>query len=313
VHQLLNSHSNDIALIIGNGINRYSKNRNIESWEGLLEELARKYNFLPNTPADANFTDLIKGISLTEFFDVLDMKASKTSKETNLQREFCELMAKWTPDQHHKWITQWAQAHNTPVLTTNFENTLGQSIDCTLRRIEHNPKNKEKGFTDYYPWSSYYSTTDLSNPIDGFGVWHINGMEHYARSIRLGLTHYMGSVERSRNWFHKGNDARLFSGKNVDQWKGHSTWLNIVFSKPLLIFGLALEENEVFLRWLLLERARYFKKFPERKKEAWFVHLNNKKPRQGKLLFLSGVGVDLFAVDNYDQIYGAETWSLGAQ
>lgn len=30
-----------------------------------------------------------------------------------------------------------------------------------------------------------------------------------------------------------------------------------------------IEQNEVFLRWLIIERARYFAKFEERGKLAW--------------------------------------------
>lgn len=75
-----------------------------------------------------------------------------------------------------------------------------------------------------------------------------------------------------------------------------------------MIFGLGLEENEVFFRWLLIERARYFKDFPERRKDAWFIHvgeLNN----DGKYFFLEGVGVRPIHVTSYDDIYGAATWS----
>ena len=80
----------------------------------------------------------------------------------------------------------------------------------------------------------------------------------------------MGSVGRARAWLHRGGDRRLFSGKSPDNWLGKNTWVHIIFNSPLLIFGLALEENEVFLRWLLIERARYFKKFPDRRKKAWY-------------------------------------------
>lgn len=74
------------------------------------------------------------------------------------------------------------------------------------------------------------------------------------------------------------------------------------------IFGLSLEENEVFFRWLLIERARYFKKFPKRKKDAWYVYAG-KKNGDGKQFFLEGVGVKPIHVDSYDKIYGESVWS----
>lgn len=91
------------------------------------------------------------------------------------------------------------------------------------------------------------------------------------------------------------------------EWDGAASWLHIVFNSPLLIFGLGLEENEVFFRWLLIERARYFKKFPDRRKDAWYVYVG-KLNNDGKQFFLDGVGVVPLHVASYDDIYGADTW-----
>jgi hypothetical protein len=135
-----------------------------------------------------------------------------------------------------------------------------------------------------------------------------NGMEHYSRSIRLGLSHYMGSVQRARNLIHRGNERRLFSSKNIQNWRGSGTWLHIVFSKPILIFGLGLEENEVLLRWILIERARFHRKFPDRRKEAWYLH-TNEMDGSGKLFFLNGVGVKPVRVESYDELDGEKTWA----
>ena len=95
----------------------------------------------------------------------------------------------------HQAIMQWARHFSCPVLTTNFEHTLSDAVQASA----FSPK--KTAFTDYYPWESYFSTQELSDPCAGFGIWHINGMQKYHRSIRLGLTHYMGSVERARATF----------------------------------------------------------------------------------------------------------------
>ena len=295
MRSLINRNSSDIALIIGNGINRYDSSSTSNSWEALLRKLARKYHTgAGNIPA---------GISLTEFYDVLELKSGSKISGLSLQKDFCEIMAGWKPWDHHRHIAKWAKDARAPILTTNFENALGNAVECELLRTT------AKGFTDYYPWTSYYGDNNnpLTNPCDGFGIWHINGMEHYHRSIRLGLSHYMGSVGRARAWLHRGKDRRLFSGKSTDNWAGKNTWVHIIFNSPLLIFGLALEENEVFFRWLLIERARYFKKFPYRSKKAWYVH-TNEKDGSGKLFFLKGVGVQPVKVNSYDDIYSAQIW-----
>jgi len=94
-------------------------------------------------------------------------------------------------------LVEWAQESDTPILTTNFEQVLSHAGKCTLHRT------KKGGFTDFYPWETYYGTKQIDNPTEGIGIWHVNGMQHYSRSVRLGLSHYMGSVERARGWLHK--------------------------------------------------------------------------------------------------------------
>jgi hypothetical protein len=86
------------------------------------------------------------------------------------------------------------------------------------------------------------------------------------------------------------------------------TWMQIFFHKPLMILGLALAENEVFLRWLLIERAKYYKEFPARAQPAWYVHTLNEN-EHGKHYFLNAVGVRSVAVASYEEIYGTATWS----
>lgn len=293
---ILRRHKSDIALIIGNGINRYGGSENSNSWGKLLGDLAERY-----LPSELN--NVAEGVSLTEFYDLLDLKASENPNNVRLQKEFCSLMEGWSYDTQHKSILGWCVKHNVPILTSNFEKVLSKAGGCSLFRIRNDQR-----FTDFYPWESYYANVEISNPCDGFGIWHINGMERHYRSIRLGLTHYMGSVERARSWIHKGNESRLFSGKNVNGWKGAHTWLHIIFNKPLLIFGLGLEQNEVFFRWLLIERARYFNKYPERRKLAWYVYKKDELV-SGKKYFLEGVGIKPIQVESHQDIYGDRVWA----
>lgn len=292
---ILRKHRSNIALVVGNGVNLFGAAKATNSWHELLVVLAKQ-----NLPS--SFGGVPSGVSLTEYYDVLDLKSDKSKSTKPLQQQFCDLMSSWKFFPHHKRIVEWAKQNNSPILTTNFEQVLSDAGGCTLRRT------RKGGFTDFYPWESYYSSHDISDPSNEFAIWHINGMQNYRRSVRLGLSHYMGSVERARGWLHKGNERRLFSGKNVRDWDGAVTWLHVIFNTPLLIFGLGLEENEVFLRWLLIERARYFKKFPDRKKDAWYVSTGDASS-DGKKFFLEGVGVKYLHVNGYDEIYGDDTWS----
>lgn len=293
---ILATSKRELALVIGNGINRYGDAGKSNSWDDLLLSLASKNGI-------AVEEKIPEGITLTEFYDLLDLgRPKKVKAEGSLQEEFCAGMDGWQDFPHHQRIVHWAQRNGTPILTTNFDAVLSRAGGCRLL-----PDRLTTSFTDFYPWNRYYGDRVLQRPHHGFGVWHINGMQRYRRSIRLGLTHYMGSVERVRGWMHKGNEGLLFSGRNLLNWPGAGTWLDIVFNKSLFIFGLGLEENEVFLRWLLIERARYFNKFPDRRRDGWYIYTSDRE-KHGKLFFLESLGIKPVKANDYDEVYGVVTW-----
>ena len=294
IKKIIEKHKGDIAFVVGNGINRYLNDTGESSWEDLLSQLWKKVS-------SHSLTKRPEGISLPEFYDILELKDTKDTKnikDSKFQKEVAKLMKDWVPRDHHKNIINRIKELNAPVLTTNFENTLAKTSKYRLFKIE------QKGFGYVYPWTTFYGENKLESPTDGFGIWHINGMIKYHRSIRLGLSHYMGSVEKARRLLHKGEEKALFSGKNTHNWNGCKTWLHIVFNKSLFIFGLGLEENETFLRWLLIERSKYFKHFPRRKHKGWYINKkNNNETDQGKKFFLENVGFKVIEVDDYADIY----------
>lgn len=291
---IISRNHSDIAFIVGNGINRYPDNPKAISWDDLLMKLWSKFS--PDT-----YDKVPKGITITEFYDLLDIaNSNKRSTNFQIQKEASKLLSNWAFENHHKAFVEKAHSINAPILTTNFDLILPMSLELK----QHNTDTK--AFTDFYPWTTYFSDKQLTFPTDGFGIWFINGLVTYPRSIRLGLSHYMGSVEKARNLLHKGNERKLFSGKNHHNWRGSKTWLHIIFNKSICIFGLGMEENEVFIRWLLIERAKYFKKFPEREKKGWYVAPKVEKPDDrmiGKMKFLEGIGFKAIETKDYKGIY----------
>ncbi|MFW6288369.1 MAG: hypothetical protein ACOC2Q_01155, partial [Spirochaetota bacterium] len=159
-----------------------------------------------------------------------------------------------------------------------------------------------KKLTDYYPWECYYSDARVALPTDRFGVWYINGMTRYFRSIKFGLSHYMGNVNRARGWISQHADRIKHTGTGDSGWPGLNSWLHIVFNTDLFVFGLSLEENEVFLRWLLIERARYFRRFPKRKRRGWYLQTDGEK-NDGRDFFLRKLGYQILSVRDYKSIY----------
>ena len=293
-----------IALLIGNGIHRYNAKATGNDWNAMIQSLARQHGL----KGAANATSL----AMTELFDLIDLKLPPNSKSYSLQAQFCDGMSDWKPADHHHWIVNWAVDNRSPILTTNFDHVLADTVGAKLLSAFERRGNL-KGPTDYYPWEKYFGHQILAHPCADFGVWHVNGLMMHKRSIKLGLTDYMGSVARARPWLHGDRETRLFSAKDLHEWRGRNTWLHIVFNMPLLIFGLGLGAEEVFLRWLLIERAKYFRLFPQRAKPAWYAHVASDKKSEdvAKHFFLDSIGIKPIALENYDAIYGQSVWCTG--
>ena len=86
-------------------------------------------------------------------------------------------------------------------------------------------------------------------------------------------------------------------------WNGINTWLHIFFNADLCILGLGLDVNETFLRWLMIERESYFRKFPERSKEGWYLYSREDKMEEGKRLFLQSTGFNEIKLKSREEVY----------
>lgn len=292
IKHIIKSNKEDIAFLVGNGINLHYTPSNL-SWDDLLLSLWGKYAFRTKS-------SIPKGVSLTEFYDALEIENySQPDFSSKLQKYVRELLKDWQPNKKQNILLKRIQELNAPLLTTNIDSLIPRSLDLNFYNMNG------KKFTDYYPWCCYFSSQKLELPTDGFGVWYINGMTKYFRSIKLGLAQYMGNIERARNFIHEDPKNINFEGKDKKEWKGLRTWLHIIFNKSLFIFGLSLKECEIFLRWLLIERAKYFKRFPGRKHKGWYLMSDKdlNSSIEGKRFFLEAVGFEILQVLNYKVIY----------
>ncbi len=294
IQDLIATHASQISFMIGNGINRYYHEASV-SWSDLL------LNLWNNNTEENKITYIPEGISFTEFFDILEIQSKK---EKNLggeiQKQVQSAMQLWKGSAEQNHLLQKIRSIKAPILTTNFDNLMQQTMQLKMYKIVTTP------FTDYYPWSCYYGTEQLTTPTAGFGIWHINGMIKYHRSIKLGLSQYMGNVAQARKFIHKGYQ-NLYAQDAV--WNGSNTWLDIVFHKPIMILGLGLDETEVFIRWLLIERAKYFKKTKTIQK-GWYIEKSTSRSEisEGKRFFLESVGIEIITLDNYKELY-VDIWN----
>ncbi len=268
-----------VAFLIGNGPNLASNI--MPSWKDLLKSIS-----------DKPIPFSVDGLSNTEVYDLVELNSDNPNEVKKKVGNKLELL--WEHDTSlHRSLMNFANSVSAPVLTTNFDEVFEKSFGAKLYRIG------SKGFTRYYPWRSYYGIARLASPLDGFGIWKIHGDVRYTDSIRLGLTDYMGSVERARRMIHKGED-RLFRGKRRKQWKGHQSWLHIWFNLPIVIFGFGFGTDEVFLRWLLIERRRYLRIY-NAPMEVYYLSVGQPQPSIANLL--QNLGVEIRVLTSYEELY----------
>lgn len=277
--EIANRHSK-IAFLIGNGPNLAAQI--MPSWKELLK-----------SATDRPITFEMDGLSNTEVYDLVELHSDGSHDVKERVKAKLELLPSSNIEIHQR-LMEFAVSINSPVLTTNFDEAFERSVHAEPFHID------SKGFTRFYPWKTYYGHTQHILPTDGFGIWKIHGDVRYKDSIRLGLTDYMGSAERARKLIHNGDD-RLFQGKRQNFWQGHQTWLHIWFNLPIVIFGLGYGVDEVFLRWLLIERRRYLNLYFD-PMQVYFISKGAPQPSINNLM--QNLGVEIIIVEAYSEIYG---------
>lgn len=345
---ILESHSDSIAFIVGNGFHRYYETA--LSWNKLMENLWNKY-------ASSSSNHLPEGIPNTELYDIIEMEYCKRKSNENgiwLRQQIEKLISNINIDFAHKkqlfsddlqnngssigevkvreldiynhmWIKQeikdyfsnvsindgiipfinYAMASNIPILTTNYDMSLSNKMGLTCFQM---PEFQEE--QHLYPLSTYFAIKPLHHSTSGFGIWHINGIVMYNKSIRLGLCDYLDLIQRMREimQINRTSGIDIIGSLNDPQWKGKFTWLDIIFRKSIFIFGLGLNEDEVPLRWLLLQRAKYNSMF-NKGLNGWYVTCKEENISISKRLFLENVGIGIVQVDSYKTLY-EDIWTI---
>jgi hypothetical protein len=293
--KIISRNSTKLAFLIGNGINRYY-NSSACSWEDLLINLWDKHAF-----GTQSFVP--KGIAFTEFYDALELQGYRDkSFPASLRKDVVNQIRAWAGDDKQNLILNKIRSIDAPIMTLNFDALIPQSMSLKPYQLKHFNSN------DFYPWDKYYSDSALESAIEGFGVWYINGMLRHQRSIKLGLSHYMGNVDKARPLIQQV--IARGPGKITPKSAFANSWLNILFSKDLFIFGAGLNESEIFLRWMLIQRAKYYRRFPDEKRKGWYVAPleGTSSSDSGKRFFLQSVGFEVLSVPTYESLY-EEIWA----
>ena len=289
--KVISNPSNRIAFILGNGINRFAYKDKVDpSWSKLLLDAWDNASF-------TTVSIIEEGITYTEFYDLLEFE----SDPKKITHSIINAIKGWGITEYHSSLKEALIRLDKPVLTTNFDMYLeGNQMNKLI--LDH--PTKGKGFTDFYPWNVVYSLDSKFSIHDiyNFGIWHVNGGINYPRSLKFSLTSYTRQSKRALDFLHTKNYDDDFYGKNKSDWRGMNTWLHLIFNCDLFILGLGLDEQETFLRWLLIERMKYFRKFPDRKRKGWYVGIKDEMT-EGKKFFLEKIGFELIQLANYEDIY----------
>lgn len=290
--RLLFHNTDKLAFIIGNGINRYAyKGTELDtSWSALLLKAWKGASYTTLSSIDS-------GITFTEFYDIMELESNSKDVIYSIIND----IRSWNTTDYHRRLCAFFERMNMPVLTTNFDMLL-ESFNSSKHIVKH--PNISAGFTSYYPWNVVYTnSSDFElHDIYGFGIWHINGMIEYPSSLKLSLSSYTRQSKRAIEFLHTKSLDDDFSGKNKSEWRGMNTWLHLIFNCDLCIFGLGLDEQEIFLRWLLIERMKYFKKNPEKKRRGWYI-CKKKELTSGKQFFLEKIGFEIIELKSYKEIF----------
>jgi hypothetical protein len=281
------------AILLGNGLNNYRNSQT--GWERLLIEISE------NTIPEDVFDD--RGISYPEIFDAICFNNGKESiNYSSLKEKICKIIVDWPATEYHKTFVDFAGRNNIPVLTTNYDLILETSIK-NGKLIQPNKLPGEAKRTDYYPWHSYYSDHEVKNVLNEFAVWHIHGFQHYKRSLVIGAIDYTNVITRLKRYV----PTKIVSAN--DEWIGSDSWIAIFFHCDLIIIGLSLDPQETSLRWLFMERERYFRRNEEKRKKTLYV-CNRKydKFKEGKKYFFESINIKLQWYDCPSDIY--ERWSM---
>jgi hypothetical protein len=280
-----------LALLIGNGINLISGAGGGMSWDQLMGNLitsAAAASLRPRVTEKRLKRLLERGrngetaASLPEVFDIIEATGSgrpgmirPTSSDFHLQTNIARMLNGMKPGAAHKALVDWAAESAVPILTTNYDHCLQDALGnrgCKQRRL-----GTRQALSDFYPWDRYYGPNKIEDPVNEFAIWHIHGDCDLKRSIRAGLDQYMGMVERLRGV------KRSVAKEILRNTNEHSErvpafhaapWLRAFMGRKLWIQGLGLRAAEVSIRWLLVQRFRYWRRYRPRHRLAsgWYVH-----------------------------------------
>lgn len=231
------------VFLIGNGIN-YFNGLNISgrscSWADLLKNIIAR-----SLGNDHMLYKLVgkPGITNTEIQNLLIMEGKKryhdNQKEVTLNRMICETIEQSERVARPNPLLDFAKQNNMPILTTNFDFNIENYLWGSGQYKEYQTRSSFPTHSPYR-WKYYYSRIRNQAPLRACGVWHVHGSRDHADGLIFSMTNYMLITQRAMKAMNSQKDDHA-------PWEGENTWLDLILHRPLIIAGLGLDEQEIFL------------------------------------------------------------------
>ena len=287
---------NKYAFLIGNGINLAHGGKD---WKSLLKSVIDETLGAGSYLADAIGKE---GITNTEIQNIIPLeynrKKGKNISVDELMEIVCSNVEEINYESSSVTFLNWIQNAKCDILTTNFDLNIEQYLWGSHRTIQSVNKNKSYTSSSSYPWDKFYRNNQDKSQENGCRVWHIHGDILHQKSIILSINRYMHAVKQAIKILYNQIDS--------PDWCGSNTWLDIFFKKPLVIVGLKLDPQELFLRWLLIQRATRMtgRNLPP---SFYLTRGDLLKEAPGKLKFLNFLGIEVIQFPQ-NSLYNHPIW-----
>ena len=312
------------CFLLGNGISRYMNPA--PSWTELLARLMNQVGLASedNVKCLEKLDEGKSEMNAPEFYTTFLLAKGERMSRDHLKTQLKSVLG----SQRKCEMLNYIQNQKLQVLTINFDFGIDQALGV-MPSGARNPFSTTAGRTDSkrYPFYQYVAKTKKTGmALEGTGkeaekgkksvtdecaVWHIHGNVYNAKTILLGFEDYVQAIVYVREKLLKSaTDPAKYAQIGEKDCVANNTWLKLFFMHPLVIAGCGLASEELFLRWLLLRRCRYYLGI-EQPPVYYLVTL----PKEGreqeyahKKAYFQAMGIQFVEFADYAALYDAPGW-----
>jgi len=287
------------SLLIGNGINLLSGN---DSWLEVLKHLSgpSKKDEIDKYSDQKPFTLIFEEVALRS-------GSLEDESEYDLKVKVVDRLGDIEPNNYHEKIMKCGVEN---ILTTNYDYTIEKSYG-------------RYGRSSVMPESKYSIFRRTVN--EKCSVWHIHGELEAPNTIMLGHEHYLGCVQKMRNYLSSGVESELVDGKIKSPVKGDNpefnfdnkpasrkniySWVDIFLRDEIHILGFRIDYTENHLWSLLTQKEKMRRKYPNKIGKAFYHFFEDSdlsKEKEAKASILNSIGVEVEVTrwsNNYHEAY----------